>query len=154
MKAKLYPWHGEMITISEAARRINVGDKSLRERMNKYGMTLEEAAEDVLACRARKRAAKRFRMSVHDLDPSEVDPAEFAWKICSDIYSGTPEESEFSEVEPDRVYTFRSRHYRCRVEVDGNHAELQVFWAKSGKLSLVRKYRQAEDGVVKMIVGG
>ena len=153
-RAKPYPWHGEMITISEAARRINTGDKSLRERMRKYGMTLKEAAEDVIACRARKRAAKRFRMRVHDLDPSEVDPAEFARKICSEIYGGTPEESEFSEVEPDRVYTFRSRHWRCRVEVDGNLAELQVFWAKSGKLSLVRKYRQSEDGVVKMIVGG
>ena len=153
MKAKLYPWHGEMITISEASRRCGIDRSTLIWRMLQKGMTLEEAAEDVIACRARKRDAKRFRMSVHDLDPSEVDPAEFARKICSEIYSGTPEESEFSEVEPDRVYTFRSRHYRCRVEVDGNHAELQAFWAKSGKLSLVRKYRQSEDGVVKMIVG-
>lgn len=152
-KRELYEYNGEQMTLSQVERITGKDAETLRRRIRLGGMTLEEAAEDVLACRARKRAAKRFRMSVHDLDPSEVDPAEFAWKICSDIYSGTPEESEFSEVEPDRVYTFRSRHYRCRVEVDGNHAELQVFWAKSGKLSLVRKYRQSEDGVVKMIMG-
>ena len=108
----------------------------------------------MIAYRAHKRSAKRFRASVHHIDPSKVNPAEFAQRICSEIYSGTPEESEFSEIEPDRVYTFRSRHWRCSVEVDGNLADLQVFWAKSGKLSLVRKYRQAEDGVVKMIAGG
>ena len=148
-----YPWYGEMITICEAARRIGIGEKSLRTRMKKYGMSLEEAAEYLIAQKKRSSEAKQLRMVVQNMDPCKVNPAEFAQRICSEIYSGTPEESEFSEVEPDRVYTFRSRHYRCRVGVDGSLAELQGFLAKSGKLSLVRKYRQAEDGAVKMIVG-
>ena len=151
-RTKPYPWYGEMITICEAARRIGISEKSLRTRMKKYGMSLEQAAEYLIAQKKCSSEAKRLRMVVQDIDPYKVNPAEFAQRICSDIYSSTPEESEFSEVEPSSVYTFGSRHWRCRVEVDGNLAELQVFWAKSGKLSLVRKYRQIKYGTIKMIV--
>lgn len=157
---QLYPYCGEYISVTEAARRTGFSQQALFRRIRGRGMTLEEAVEDMRrwACRPKTAPPKPAPKPVQEPEPEHEPPdavrrAGFARLICQTIYGGAPEESGFAEVEPGRVWTFGSRHWRCRVEVQGDALKLSVFFAETGKLSLSRRYRYgAYTGVgIRMI---
>ena len=60
MKAKLHPWHGEMISISEAARRCGIDKSTLSWRMLQNGMTLEEATDAAVREQRPRKGLQRF----------------------------------------------------------------------------------------------
>ena len=154
---QLYPFFGEYISVTEAARRTGFSHQALFSRIRGSGMTLEEAVEDMRrwACRP-KTAPPRPAPKPAEPEPEPQDAARsayFARMICRSIYGGAPEESDFAEVEPGRAWTFGSRHWRCRVEAQGDDLKLSVFFAETGKLSLSRRYRYGAriGGGIQMI---
>ncbi len=92
------------------------------------------------------------------LEPQEArvraERAYCARLICATIYGGSPSENGFAEVEPGGAWEFGSRHWRCRVEAQGDILELKVYFVETGKLSLSRRYKCADGDGIRMIQEG
>lgn len=170
---QLYPYYGEMVCVSEVARRTGFSAHALFRRIRALGMTLEEAVEDMKMRAMRCKGARKRRelKSVHKPTPYpapkpgpvpvpalyavpvrvRAERAYCAMLICATIYGGSPSENGFAEVEPGSAWEFGSRHWRCRVEAQGDILELKVYFVETGKLSLSRRYKCAAGDGIRMI---
>lgn len=173
---QLYPYYGEMVCVSEVARRTGFSAHALFRRIRALGMTLEEAVEDMEMRAMRCKGARQMQEleSVQKPAPEpepKPDPvseptlhavparvrAEHTYcakLICATIYGGSPSENGFAEVEPGSAWEFGSRHWRCRVEALDNLLELKVYFAETGELSLSRRYKCADGDGIRMIQEG